>query len=70
VAEDTSQTSKIVIDREEQRRALARVYSLVLSLAVKKQPPAPSGLAEPESSVSSPNGDLSQESKPVRQAHV
>jgi hypothetical protein len=37
MAEDTSQTSNIVIDREEQRKALGRVYSLLLRLAAQRE---------------------------------
>jgi hypothetical protein len=37
VAEDTSQASNIVIDCEEQRRALGRVYSLLLRLAAQRE---------------------------------
>jgi hypothetical protein len=37
MAEDQSKTSGIVIDREDQRRALGRVYSLLLRLAAQRE---------------------------------
>jgi hypothetical protein len=51
MAEETSNTSGIVIDREEQRQVLGRVYSLLLRLAAQRE--------------AAGEGDLSEASEPV-----
>lgn len=56
MAEDTNETSGIVIDREEQRRALGRVYSLLLQLAAQRE--------------AAGEGDLSEASEPTATAET
>jgi hypothetical protein len=64
VADDTSNTSGILIDREEQRKALGRVYSLLLRLAAQREAAGEGDLSEASEPSTTGDASSSQADKP------
>jgi hypothetical protein len=64
MAENTNNTSGIVIDREEQRQVLGRVYSLLLRLAAQREAAGKGDLSEASEPAAAGDASASQSDGP------